>query len=268
MRRVAPVSLVLAATLALAACGGGTSPTASPTPKLAPATFVRSAGAKTSTAPSEHMTISSKLDASGMQATLKGSGDFSNTAKQGSLHASFSAGGMSGSMDTILHSTTLYVSSPLLGSFLPSGKTWVKLDLQKLGRANGLDLSALMAQTPSDALAQLSAVGSATTVGPETIDGVETTHYRVQIDPSKLPDAAKIQALAQPKYGDVNIWVGNADGYVRRISTSVSFSAGGASGTMSVTMGFSDFGETVHVTPPPAGETFDGTDLGLQGLGT
>ena len=46
---------------------------------------------------------------------------------------------------------------------------------------------------------QLEAAGSVKSVGTETIDGVETTHYHVaNLDLSKLPHGAKLDGDANP----------------------------------------------------------------------
>src|SRR2546423_7368097 len=79
----------------------------------------------------------------------------------------------------------LYMRSPLFADALPKGKTWLKLDLAKAAAAQGLDLSSLGAQSPTQTLAQLGGLASVTEVGDEQIGGADTTHYRGRI--AKLP---------------------------------------------------------------------------------
>src|SRR2546423_11416705 len=94
----------------------------------------------------------------------------------------------------ILAGTTAYMSSPLFGTKLPAGKTWLKVDFQQLAKSQGLnDPMSLMSQNPTQALGRLEAAGTVKEVGTETIDGVATTRYRVTaLDITKLPQGAKL----------------------------------------------------------------------------
>ena len=265
MRRRALALFVLP--LALAACGsGGMSNTEAP--KLTPLGSVKSAATKTAKAKSQHITLKGSSTAAGTLIEVSGSGDFDNTKKLGSVHAEFSAAGLSGTIDEVMNGTTIYIKSPLFSAALPKGKTWMKLDLQKFGTSKGIDFSALLSQDPATSLAQLQASGDVTEVGDETIDGAETTHYRAHIDPAKLPQAAQRQALAHARYGPLDIWVGKDDGYVRRVHTTYSTKTGAsARQAVTLTMDFSDFDKEVSVSIPPESETLDATDKAIMGLG-
>jgi hypothetical protein len=264
--------LLIALPLALAACGGGgakhAARTAGRAPKIDPVSYVRRAAHKTAAAPSEHMTMTGKVGASGVDVSLRGAGDFSNTQHAGTLRATFAAAGMNGKIDEVMDGTTVYMSSPLFASSLPAGKKWVKVDLQKLGKSQGLDFSSLMSRSPTQAFRQLEAAATVEQLGAETIDGVATTHYRVEhLDVSKLPQGSKLEALAHPKYGPIDIWIGNGNGYIYRETLSVGYTASGQTATMRMSTSFSRFGEAVHATPPPASETVDGSNLATGGLG-
>jgi len=98
-------------------------------------------------------------------------------------------------------------------------------------------------------------------VGEEELDGIHTTHYTAQIDPSKLPNADKVKQLANATYGPTGVWIGD-DGLVRRLRTDTT-----SSGTHSVmTIDFSDYGKTVDVQLPAAAEVMDATGLAASGL--
>jgi hypothetical protein len=264
-----PLLILLAAPLALVACGGGSSHNASPPPvKLDPVAYVRHAASHTARAQSEHETLTGTVMAAGHEVTLHGSGDFSNSKGQGSMTATFSAEGMNGSIDEVLDGTTIYMSSPLFSGSLPNGKTWMKLDLAKAYASQGINFSSLMSQSPEQGLKRLQGAGKVTSVGTDTIDGAETTHFRVtHLDVSKIPQGSKIEALIHAKFGATNVWVDKAHGYVRRMSLSASYSYDGHSASMSLTLDLSRFGEPVHVNLPPASKTFDATGAAIQGLG-
>jgi hypothetical protein len=151
---------------------------------------------------------------------------------------------------------------------VPQGKTWVKVDLQKVGKARGIDYSALLSQSPSRSLGQLQALAKVKKVGSERVDGAFTTHYRGHIDLSKVPQGAKLQALTSATYTPFDIWVGNDDGYIRRFSFGVAYIVpGGGDASFSLTTDFSDFGKTVHVSEPSPSDVYDATSAAIPGLG-
>jgi len=263
MRKALLVLLVLP----LAACGGGSKPS-SQASNLTPVAYVKSAAAKTAQAPSEHSTVTANVTVSGQPVIVTGAGDFDNKSHQGFMHADFSVSGLSGTVDEVLDGTTIYMKSPLFSDGLPKGKTWLKLDLQKALASRGIDFSTLLSQNPSQTLAQLQSSGNVTKVGDETIDGVDTTHYRGRIDPAKVPQGAKIEALTGAKYGPYDVWIGNDDGYVHRMALSYSVKAQGSTArqTTDLTMNFSDFGKSVTVTVPSDSDSFDATNASIKGL--
>ena len=269
-RHRAAIAVLLVMPFAAAACGGGGESNSSSPPvvsNLAPAAYVKHSARQTAKATSVHMTMKAAVNAAGQQATITGSGDFDQPNHVGSMHADFSAGGMSGSIDEVISGTTVYLSSPLFSAALPQGKTWLKLDLQKAGKAHGIDFSTLLSQSPSRSLGQLRGLVNVKKVGTEQVGGTATTHYRGHIDLSKVPQGAKLEKLTHATYTPFDIWVGNDDGYIRRLRFGVATASGGNSVNAVMTMEFSDFGKTVHVTEPPASEVYDATNLAIPGLG-
>lgn len=260
MRR-AVVLLAAALPLVLVACGGGSS--SSKQVDLNPVAYVQQAAKQSAQAPSEHVDLSATATLQGNPFSLTGAGDFDSAKKSGQMTVHANVQGLDMQIDEVLDGTTIYLKSPLLSASLPAGKTWMKLDLQKAGKAEGVDLSQLMGQDPAQSFAQLQASGNVTKVGDETIDGVDTTHYRGTIDLSKLPQAGKLKALANAKYGPYDVWIGKDDGYVHRVKSS--YSVGQQS--FGLTMNFSDFGKDVIVDVPGASDTADVTNKSLQGLG-
>jgi LppX_LprAFG lipoprotein len=265
MRRAA--ILLAFAPLVVAACGSGSDSTSSG-PKLSPAAYVVKAAKKSSTAPSEHVKMQATASVQGQEFDITGTGDFDNTNHQGTMTAHASVGGIDLQIDEILAGTTIYMKSPLFAAALPAGKTWLKLDLEKFGKANGIDFSSLLSQNPAQAFSQLQASGQVTEVGEETLYGAPTIHYRGRIDISKVPQGARIQALTKAKYGPYNVWVGKDDGYVHQVTTSYSYvTPGAARQTATVTTTFSDFGKDVTVDVPAAADVVDATAQSLKGLG-
>jgi len=260
MRRAA--LLAAAAPLLLAACGGSSSSSSS-TVTLTPVAYVKQAAKQSSQASSEHVDLKGVVTEPGTTFALTGSGDFDNAKKLAQLTIHANLQGLDMQIDGVMDGTTVYFKSPIFAAALPAGKSWLKLDLEKAGQAGGVDLSQLLGQDPAQAFAQLQASGRVTKVADETIDGVDTTHYRGRIDPAKLPQAAKIKALANAKYGPYDVWIGKDDGLVHRVKSSYTAQGRG----VALTMNFSDFGKDVSVDVPPADETVNATKKSLPGLG-
>ncbi len=255
--------LLLVAPLVLAACGGSSRAQV----KVDPIAYVKHSADKTAALTSEHMTINGTVSAGPENVTMTGSGDFSHTTKQGQMAAALTLAGQKIRLNEVIDGTTIYMQSPLFSSQLPNGKTWMKVDLQKYGSKLGIDYSSLMSASPSSALKELEAAGTVKTVGTETIDGVQTTHYQVtNLDLSKLPQGEKLEALAHPTYGPVDVWIGNKDGYVYRESLSLTESIAGQSTSISMQIDLSKFGEKVNVAIPPASSVLDATALVTSAL--
>lgn len=263
MRRTA--ALLLALPLAAAACGAGGK--SSSVAKLAPVAYVHSAAKKTAAQPSEHVAISVSAVAGSQQVQLNGGGDFDSANRLGRIHFDVNAGPLASTMDGVYSGTSFYLKSPLVSSALPGGKTWLKIDLERALKAKGLDLSTLAGQDPSKSLAQLQSLGNVSTVGSEQVGGVVTTHYRGELDPGKLPEAAKLPQLAQASPIPYDVWIGNDDGYVRKVSSRYSLQRSGTTATVSLDETFSSFGEHVDVTVPPESDVYDATNLAINGTG-
>jgi len=186
-----------------------------------------------------------------------------------------------------------YVKLPSKFQSLVGGKAWVQADLptvdglagQQLGLpalGAGLDMTGML-----DWLRGVSS--DVTEVGPDTINGVSTTHYRATVDLAKA--AANAPAAAQSRVQQaaqalgqtlpVDVWV-DGQGRLRQLTTSIDTGTGqapsdlAASGTGPIvaTVDLWNFGVPVTVTAPPADQVstlpsagaLSGV-LGARGLG-
>jgi hypothetical protein len=169
-------------------------------------------------------------------------------------------------MEEIFDGDAFYIHMPeSLATRLPGGKSWIKLDLDTLGKASGVDLKQLMQanqSNPADMLKALKGAGTSQLVGTEDIRGAETKHYRAEIDLNRaaesIPDKASADAVKQMFSAGgvssfpVDVWIDSA-GRVRR--ESFSFSAPEMS--MDMTIEFTRFGVEVDTTAPPADQVLD-----------
>ena len=163
----------------------------------------------------------------------------------------------------------------LLSSQLPGGQQWIKIDLSKLGKSAGIDLAKLLSGSqmqPGDLLSMLQTEGAKIhKVGPATINGAPTTHYRVVIDmrarAKELTSPLLAGVAAQVPTLPEDVWIGK-DGLVRRIRVSVSLPHGGTPVRTSMAMDLYDYGAQVDIAAPPSSEVFDATQFAQQGLGS
>jgi len=160
-----------------------------------------------------------------------------------------------------------YLRTPLLAGHLPAGASWVKIDVGKLVKKQGVDIAALQqarSADPSKMLELLRQSSHSVLIGTEEVGGVTTTHYLATVDLERLaaaqPDAAAranlrrtIELSGKTSY-PVEVWV-DGDGYLRRMRTSEVEPVSGGNGFTSVTATeeLSDFGLTPEVAVPTTG---------------
>lgn len=228
--------------LSLAGCGGSSNEAVTGDP-------VAAAAEATSKQPSENVLLDGKVDLSGQAVKLAGNGAFSNSGDKGKLQLVVSIGSFGpGNLDEVFDGNTVWLRSPLLTSTL-RGKHWIKLDLAKPAEVLGFDLNALTGQAPSSALEKLRLQGKVTKVGTDTIDGVQTTHYRKELTGA---------------YHSADAWVDDK-GLVRRLKLDYDAKVDPTSKQGAhtvVTMSLSDFGTGVSAPPPPASDVVDSSEVG------
>jgi hypothetical protein len=79
--------------------------------------------------------------------------------------------------------------------------------------------------------------------------------------------AAQKAALKSSHVGfrAIDVWVGS-DGYLHRARIETSARSGGQKATITITSTMSNYGESVHVTVPPASQTVDASKIGIPGF--
>jgi hypothetical protein len=199
--------------------------------------------------------------------SFNGNGVFDGKNKSGWMNMHFAMppavqlqlGSTDPSMEMIFdgsHGLVMYMRSQLFDKMVPTGK-WVKMDLGKIAKKEGVDLGAIMnvnQADPSQSLRMLMASSNARVTGSERIRGVQTTHYAFNIDFAKLAHDNKafkqLQEATGPVSAPAEAWI-DAKGRVRRLA--VTMSMGGQLGTpmtMTMTEELYDFGVRTNVTPP------------------
>ena len=154
-------------------------------------------------------------------------------------------------MEMILVDKAMYMKSPSFGT----GDKWLKIDLSDpnslfgmIGKATDPEVMFKAMESPK----KLELVGS------EDVDGVETNHYRITLDPAQYLEAMEFPAAMAdmlPKELVTDMWV-DADNLPRKFTQTVEVKApGGGAPTKSTTEGtYADFGTDVEIEAPPASE--------------
>jgi hypothetical protein len=283
-------SLVGSATLAMAFSGGsvGAALKHQSATKLIRAAYSQTVAAKTAKVTlTESITQSNSLP---LQVTISGQGslDFSSS----DMTLTFSSPQTPGNYSVLFVSPNLYIQLPAADKAqLPAGKTWLSLNLNTVTEAKlGASLSQLSSssQESTQLLSYLQAVSTSgiTTVGPATIKGVATTEYKATVDLTKVADQKSPAAQAAIKSLEaqvnattvpVQVWL-DGQGRVRQVSEQIqvsttSQSSGGttipaASGSVSTTVDYYDFGTPVTVQAPPSSQVDDVTSQALAAAST
>jgi hypothetical protein len=166
----------------------------------------------------------------------------------------------------------VYVNAPFAAAMLPGGQSWIRLDLEQAAKSFGVDLNQVLgqlSQNPTSALDLLRTVGSVQTVGPETVNGESTTHYKSTVDLVKAAGqiGTQAQAFAQhlidqgaPSSLPIDVWIGD-DGLVRQVVLDQNATVAGQSGGVHLKLDLNGYGTPVSVSAPAASDTFDATGL-------
>jgi hypothetical protein len=265
------LGIVLVVTLA--ACGGGNDPASFDisTSQAPEAQAVLHAGQNTSAKESGRVSFKASFKGGSASSTITGEGVFSSRK----FHLTMDAGGLSGlgggEAEIVFDSPVMYMKLPEgSGAQLPLGKKWLKLDLSKLGKTQGLDLSQLLQLDQSDPSEALDFLQGVTEdfheVGTDEIRGESTTHYKGTIDLQRVANEAPPQLrsqyerlfqLSEQKTVPMDVWIGD-DGLVHKVAFTQEVPD---SGSVVIEEEFYGFGTDEQVTVPSGDEVVDITAL-------
>jgi len=239
------------ATLVVAGCGSASDVQGSQGATLTKENFGAAMASATSQARSVHMTGNFAVQGQHLTLTADESlngGSLKDVAA--ALKVNISG---AGAVEVRIVSGVVYINAGALGLPGSSDKPWIKVDLTDPSNPVGAAFSKIAAMNPAELMKAFQAVSTLTKLGAETVDGVQTTHYRVTVDTSKvatmfgMPPGAGMASM--PKTLTSNVWV---DGTSRPVKVAMSY----PTGTME--MHFSKWGEPVHVVAPPASQVKEG----------
>ena len=265
---------------ALAGCGSddnsdsGAAAKPSDAAGKSPTQVVQATNKNTTEAGSARVKITTSVSAKGQSQTVSGSGvmDFADGESKLAMEQSGQR------LEQRVVDGVIYQKPPKGQGGLPGGKSWMKIDVEKLRTSGAAGNSQV--SDPSDSFAYSKALSGKDVkkVGTESLGGVRTTHYKVGLDIDKLAkgDAAQAKKLRE-QLGEtvpVDLWI-DGKGLTRRQQIEMTAQpTGGAKdsgsanqGKVEVVMDFSDFGTDVDVDAPAAGDTVDVTDKVVKQAG-
>jgi len=272
LRRTLALLCFAVSPVALAGCGGDTL-------SFDP---VASAATKTAKTGSARVAFQANMSMEGIGGvSFSGSGVFDGKSRSGALNMRFNMPqaaqtqvGANPTMNMIFDGSdglVLYMRSPMFDKQLPAG-SWVKMDLEKLAKKQGIDMSQLMNANqadPSQTLAMLSASKDAHVMNYDRLHGVLTTHYMLKLDLKRLAKentamSKSIQQVIDMTDADsfpAEAWIDDK-GNVRKMKIEMSMNAPtGGELKMTMTEELYDFGVKVTIQPPPASQTVDMSSL-------
>jgi hypothetical protein len=175
--------------------------------------------------------------------------------------------GFGGPWEMVADGDTVYLRMPIL-SMLTGTDGWVSMSASDLGASAELGLGA-GTYDPSKMLETLRGVGGEPeVVGEEAVRGVDTTHYRVEVDLAEalaqVPESQRASVEASlEQLGDVgdgtmpiDVWI-DADGLPRRLQMDMASAMAQLSDdelSMTMTMDFFGYGDDVAIEVPSPDE--------------
>jgi hypothetical protein len=283
---LAVVVLVAVAVLALVVTGGGGSDTT-----LVSSSAIAQAARETEKVPGATTAVDGKITVSGLskpiEMHLEGVEDMRRkSARVVGTYSNFptqvpgAAPDGTIPVEIVSLPPDVYVKSPLLGSAVPHGKSWLHMNFDRLGKRLGVVSPGQFGQQdPRETLRNLRATSDRVEqLGRERVRGVETTHYRATVQIRKLEALApasqrvavraKTERMVELLGADsfpIEVWIDSRH-LVRRTRLLMKMHQKGEAITMDMTADMYDFGPKPQAKRPPADEVYDVSNL--PGAGT
>jgi hypothetical protein len=270
LRRLLSLLCLAVSATALVGCGGDTL-------SLDP---VANAANKTAATDSARVAFTMTVTSSTVgTVTMNGRGIFDGRSKTGWMNATVNVPpqartqlGGDPKMEMIFDASdgvVMYMRSSMIPG-VPAN-SWVKMDLEKLAKEQGVDLNSLMNANqadPNQTLKMLLASSGARVSGSDRVRGVQTTRYSFRVDLNRLAKENKelreaLDQMIQVSGVDsfpAEAWI-DGQGRIRRLKIGMTMRSSQASGTITMVEEFYDFGVRATIFPPPDDQVIDLSDL-------
>lgn len=204
-------------------------------------------------------TISMDIDGGGAAGTMTGTmGGTVQEGKAVNSHAeiNLAVGSTRIDVDVVMIGSRTYVGGSTVLDAVPAadGKKWVLVDADSSNstvRKLSESMSSMSSNNISGMVAFVDATRSISKEGTATVDGVPTTEYQVDLDPSKIPNT--VAGAATPDSVEATLFVDDR-GRLRRAVMDLSMDEASAKLTMDIT----DYDTDVDVEEPAGSAVYSG----------
>ncbi len=241
-------------------------------------TLVTATAAKTIAAKNAKVAFTVKLDTTASDVTVNGTGVMDLAQNTFRLSLPLPAGSaVKGTIDEVGVGGIIYMRLPAAARSKTGGREWVSIDPAKLIGATKSAASSYNEDLTSNLNALRAISRQVTVVGKQDVRGVQTTHYRANID---LAKAGKLRGVQAQTLATYQAALGNtlpedvyldSQGRARRVSVTITPKTGTPAAaelrSESVSIDFYDFGQadTSGITAPPKSQTIDFSKTALAG---
>lgn len=196
----------------------------------------------------------STTSTAGMKAVLEGEATYVDGELLG--HAE-SAAGNPQQIETVVAGGVLYLRAEGMG--IPAGK-WLAIDSNDPDQADSPLAGLAAVADPERALEAMGELDSLELVGPETVEGVRTNHYRATMSTDNYAKVLGLPADAAellPPQLPFDMWIDDEN---RPVRFTLEFEIDGTRSTSEQT--YFDYGADIDVKVPPASSTVSPSDIG------
>ncbi|MFE0672710.1 DUF1396 domain-containing protein [Streptomyces sp. NPDC058867] len=237
-------------------------------PKMTPAAAVAKAAKNSDDITSLRYSMSGEVPETGRvkaEASMRMEPDLAMSMKMTALDE-----GADGTVEIRLVDKAMYLGgNPEMAKEM-DGKSWMKFDMSALGDdalGGGAPGASQAEQNPAADSTLLTGSKDLEKVGTETVDGVETTHYKGTVPLDTLRDSLKDEdkdvrekrEKSLEQYEDMGIETLTMDMWIDGEDHTKQFRVKGEGdkGPLDLTITFLDYNQPVTVKAPPAQDTFD-----------
>ncbi len=175
--------------------------------------------------------------------------------------------GADGTAEIRLVDKVMYIGGGAAAAEMLDGKSWMKIDMSSLGAEKGIGNSPLGGQAkknPADQSTFLTGSKDVKEIGTETVDGVETTHYKGTVTMMELRKSLQDEDDATlerrfDQFMDLGVDKLTMDMWIDGEDHTKQFRMRGDAdkGPLDMTITFLDYNKPVTVEAPPAKDTVD-----------
>jgi len=280
-RTLLGAAVALGVAAMIAGCGSSSTKSAPKASAQAPASSIRLAADTSSAAAGYRVDLTEQVVSGATTLDATATGSYSPAAREAAVTMSVklpSSEGGTSQIQLVLDRGTIYLQlPPKLASEIPGGKPWLSIDLAQIGKLSGVsgfgslvnDSSSV--DDPTQYLDFLRAVadGSVKDLGPQTVNGVQTTHYQAEVDFSKLPNAVpaadrqaaqelvdEFQKRANVPDFPVDVWIDSSN-LIRRLQENMTETVSGKSFALAITENYLSYGPQPAPTVPSPDQTLN-----------